>query len=618
MRRVLMMAMPMALVLQLNAMQNPPQPEVGIIQGMVTRVGTNEPMSDVQVALEGGAPSPLVMQSVLNLAAGVGIVITPPAGASLSETTQMLVSAAAARGLPVGAQAIQNLVARAVGDQAWPTTATDAGGRFTFRDIKPGRYTVRASRDGYFGKPANGVYPATAFVDITIAGKDTQQASLAMAQGGIISGRILDAAGTIVQNMNVQAYSVAYQGGFTLLQPTVAKPTDDRGEYRLFWVPPGDYYVGVTPPAAPATAGGLPSARTFFPGVTNLSDAMPVTIRGGEELRGTDIAIRTAALFKISVKVTSSIPIPLSPTGDVVLGTAFLHLADRDLNTPNDSTRANQAGTLPLLPDTNSGTFTITGVAPGSYELLGRVADPSVGTGLGAFSWGRVLIDVKDHDLDDVAIAVTPSVALKGTVKTIDEAKLPANLRIVLAPIGGSSRVALYSLIPTRAAIVANDGSFSVAAVPPGQFRVGSVAGLPQDFYIADVRQDAVSVFDSGMDFGTRPPSPVEILIGAGAGTVDGTVVDSQSKIAPGTTVVLAPESKRIENRALYATAVSDANGKFTFHGVAPGDYQLFAFENMPANAYQNVAYMRRYENRAKPVHVNQRTTTSAELTVIR
>ena len=172
------------------------------------------------------------------------------------------------------------MVNRAVGAQSWPTVTTDSTGQFTFRDIKPGKYTVRAARDGYFGKPANGVYLATAFVDVVVAGKDTQQAplqaSLAMAQGGIISGRILDATGTLVQNINVQAYSVGYQNGFALLQPTVAKTTDDHGEYRLFWVPPGDYYVGVAPPAASAPNGGLPGARTFYPGVTNLSDAMPI------------------------------------------------------------------------------------------------------------------------------------------------------------------------------------------------------------------------------------------------------------------------------------------------------------------------------------------------------
>ncbi|HLQ77413.1 MAG TPA: carboxypeptidase-like regulatory domain-containing protein [Terriglobia bacterium] len=607
-----------ASLLLVLAFQNTAPPEPGIVQGTVTRVGTNEPIADVQVSLEGGAASPQATQSLLNAATAAGIPIAPPQGASLSEITQLITNAAAARGLPLQAQGIQSLVTRAVGTQSWPTVITGQDGKFAFRDIVPGRYTVRATRDGFFGKPAGTVYPPTASIDIVIAGKDTVQASLAMAQGGIIGGRINDTAGEVVPNINVQAFSVGYQNGFSLLQPAVTKTTDDRGEYRLFWVPPGEYFVGVTPPATPPAAGGLPRARTFYPGVTRLNDAMPITIRGGEDLRGIDIAIRTAPLFKISGQVTSSIPIPLSPTGEPVLGTAFLHLADRDLNTPNDSTRANQAGTFVISPLNSTGTFEVAGVAPGSYELLARVADPSVGTGLAAFSWGRALIEISDHDVKDVAIAVTASPALKGTVRATTGTRLPPNLRIVLTPMGGSSRVALYGLVSTRGTTVAADGSFAVAAIPPGQFRIGALPGLPQDLFIADVRQNGVSVFDSGFDIGAKEPNPIEILISGGAGVVEGTVADGPSKIVPGATVVLAPEPRRMENRALVLVATADAMGRFAFHGVAPGDYQLLAWETAPANAYQSVAYLKKYESRAKAIHVNQSATVNAELAVIR
>ena len=159
---------------------------------------------------------------------------------------------------------------------------------------------------------------------------------------------------------------------------------------------------------------------------------------------------------------------------------AFLHLADRDLQTPNDNTAANQSGRLSLTP--NTGAFEITNVPPGSYELLGRVADPSVGTGLGAFSWGRLLVDVEDRDIRGVSIAISPSPALKGVVRVVGGGGLPPNLRIALNPMGGSSRVALYQLVATRGTPVAADGTFSVASVPPGQFRVMALPGLPPTF----------------------------------------------------------------------------------------------------------------------------------------
>ena len=593
--------------------------ETSVVEGSVTRAGTSEPLPEVQVALE-GAVSPEAMQSLLSAAASAGIQITPPPGASLSETTQLLTATAAARGLPIQAPGIQNLVTRAVGTQTWPTTLTDRDGRFIFRDVRPGRYTVRAVREGYFGKPVNGTYPPTAWVDVVVAEKETKQAPLSMAQGAILGGRIYDASGALLSNATVQIYSVAYQTGFALLQPGIpgpAKTTDDRGEYRLFWIPPGDYYLGAT---APVRAGGpgtpfQPGARTFYPNVTRLNDAMPITIRGGEDLRGMDIGIRTAPLLKIAGMVTNNIPVPPNPNGGPSAATVFFHLANRDLETPNDATTANNSGNISLAVST--GSFELPNISPGSYEVLARVADANAGTGLGAFSWGRAIVDVEDRDVSGVVIAINPPAVLKGSVRMTGGGALPANLRVALTPMGGSSRVALYTLVSTRASPVEANGAFAVSSVPPGRFRIGAVSGLPQDFYIADVRQNAMSVFDSGFDITSATPDPLEILISSGAGVVDGIVEDGPTKIVPGAVVALVPESKRFENRTLFARTTSDASGRFVFRGVAPGDYRLFAWESTPPNAYQSAGFIRKYESRARVVHVGQGGSATAQLTII-
>ena len=603
------------------AAQNTTRVETSVIQGIVTRSGTNELLSEVQVSLE-GAVSPEAMQSLVTMAASAGMAINPPAGASLSEATQLLTATAAARGLPIQAPGIQNLVTRAVGNQTWPMTVTDRDGRFTFPDVRPGRYTVRAVREGFFGKPVNGTYPPTAWIDIVVAEKETKQASLSLAQGAIIAGRIYDTTGAALSNATVQAYTTAYQTGFSLLQPAItgpAKTTDDRGEYRLFWLPPGDYYLGATPPVRAGGPGTpfQPGARTYYPGMTRLNDAMPITIRGGEDLRGLDIPIRTASLLKIAGTVSNSIPLPLNPDGGVLPATIFFHLANRDLDTPNEATAANNSGNISLA--LSSGPFEVPNVPPGSYELLARVADPNAGTGLGAFSWGRAIVDIDDRDVRNVSIAINPPALLKGAVRTAGGAALPPNLRVAISPMGGSTRVALYTLVAARGATpVAADGSFAVSSVPPGRFRIGAISGLPPDFYIADVRQNAMSVFDSGFDIGSAVPDPLEIVVSNGAGVVQGIVEDGPSKTVAGAVVALVPESKRFENRALFANAISDASGRFTFRGVAPGDYRLFAWESTPANAYQNAGFIRKYESKAHIVHVGQGGSVSAALALIK
>jgi protocatechuate 3,4-dioxygenase beta subunit len=532
----------------------------------------------------------------------------------------MMIATAAARGLPIQAQGIQNLVTRAVGTQTWPMVITDADGRYEFRDVRPGRYTVRAVREGFFGRSVNGAYPPTTWSDIVVAEKESKQVPLALVQGATIEGRVNDVSGTALPNATVQVYSVAYQTGFALLQPAIAgaaKTTDSRGEFQLFWIPPGDYYLGATPavraggPGTPFQPGG----RTFYPSETSVNTATPIAIRGGEELRRMDISIRTAPVFKIAGTVTNTIPIPADPNGGTGTATVFFHLANRDLETPNDAPIANNAGNISLA--LASGPFEIPNVPPGSYEVLARVADSSVGTGLGAFSWGRALVEVRDRDVNNVAITVTPSAVVKGMVKMADGTALPPNLRVSLTPMGGSTRVALYTLLTTRAATVGADGTFAVQSVPPGRFRLNAVSGLPQDLYIGDVRQNAISVFDEGCDVDNRNPGPLEIIVSSGAGVIDGVVTDGASRQYSGAVVALVPDSRRFENRALFATAASDASGRFIFRGLAPGEYRLYAWETTPPNAYQNASFVRRFEDRARIVVVGPRTSTRVELSLI-
>jgi hypothetical protein len=153
--------------------------------------------------------------------------------------------------------------------------------------------------------------------------------------------------------------------------------------------------------------------------------------------------------------------------------------------------------------------------------------------------------------------------------------------------------------------------------VPPGRFRLNAVSGLPQDFYTAEVRQNASSVFDEGFDVTDRNPGPLEIIVSSGAGVVDGVVSNGASKPYSGAVVALVPDSRRFENRALFATAASDASGHFVFRGVAPGEYQLYAWETTPPNAYQNANFIRRFADKAKVVVVGQRASVHAELTLI-
>src|SRR5205085_9340476 len=85
--------------------------------------------------------------------------------------------------------------------------------------------------------------------------------------------------------------------------------TNDLGEFRLFDVPPRKYYVRATytygaPPLSYADSAGVMMqaafAATYYPGVTNVAQASPVTLHAGSEVRNVDIrmAVRRLATFR--------------------------------------------------------------------------------------------------------------------------------------------------------------------------------------------------------------------------------------------------------------------------------------------------------------------------------
>jgi hypothetical protein len=64
-----------------------------------------------------------------------------------------------------------------------------------------------------------------------------------MAPTGTITGRVIDADGQPVARVRVMALEAAYSLGERALGIIQAVHTDDRGEYRLFWLHPGQYVV---------------------------------------------------------------------------------------------------------------------------------------------------------------------------------------------------------------------------------------------------------------------------------------------------------------------------------------------------------------------------------------
>ena len=137
---------------------------------------------------------------------------------------------------------------------------TDDAGRFAFRDLPAGRYTVSATKPAYLNTAYGARGPARSgamLAGTAVALSDGQQVTnvnMKMTRGGVISGMIREPGGQPARSARVTVmvcYARSAATGERTLTPGSfgdrSGATDDRGIFRIYGVPPGDYLVSATP-----------------------------------------------------------------------------------------------------------------------------------------------------------------------------------------------------------------------------------------------------------------------------------------------------------------------------------------------------------------------------------
>jgi len=589
----------------------------GVVQGTVTMAGTNEPLPDVQITV--------------NLTA---------------QQARGIIDAAARGDAGVPAPIVQAARGGRANAPVPITAVTDTAGHFSIT-VPEGPLSVQAQLTGYFGPPVNGISPDVVMTSAVASSRQPAQVKFVLIQGGTINGRVTDQSGKTLTDALVGVVRRIYRNGNVALDVVDGRPTDDRGTFRLYRLAPGEYYVAALTqrgPAPTAPTNSNPEVRvtTFYPSATDAAAAIPVTVKSGDDLPGIDIQLRTALTYTIRGRVTSTLP-PGSETSTIngtvrqpaailnVIPRASMMLPDVALN----QTTANA-----------DGTFEIRGIMPGSYDLLARMPaatgwGPQNGPDRATNPWafGRTQIEVRGNNVENVAIVVHQGMDVKGRT-TLDGNPAAPAIRITLladddVPVYNS----FYETIGIYAPFLDAEGGFTLPVIPEGHFQVRvnltggpTRAPLPNaqgqlpptpiplgpNSYVADITQNGVSVFDSGLTIASDPVGPIEIAIKSNGGSVEGTVLDADRKPVPGMTVVLVPDTSHRQNASLYRTVASDERGHFVLTRVKPDAYKVFAWDNVIPGAYQNGQFIARYEGQGVRVTVGAGGTVTADVPVIR
>jgi hypothetical protein len=374
-------------------------------------------------------------------------------------------------------------------------------------------------------------------------------------------------------------------GERTLLASDNSMVTDGNGEYRLFGLLPGEYFLRVRP-----RAGGVDFLPVYFPGVTDPRYATPINVREGADISGVDLSLTRGNLHSVRLKVEFADPAPANPELSFYI-------------TPERSSGTTTAGAV-QFHSSGRNTYISPLLAPGSYDIEVYLRDPD------PIRWARTRVEIENRDVDVGTLKIGPGAWIQGRVTATEP--LPVGVRrgqlsVILRPLDGS-----IFLLPS--AQVSNDGTFVIPRVPERRFRV-DLAGLPPEVYFASAKFGGREVLNNGLTVSADNKSTLDLSISTSGGVVAGVVRGTKDEPIANGTVVLIPAGKNDPN--LYRTASTDRFGVFSIAGVPPGEYGVLAWAEGRGKGYLDPVLLKAVENEATKVVVQRGFTNTINVRAI-
>lgn len=491
------------------------------------------------------------------------------------------------------------------------SVTTDGDGAYEFDHLPGGDYRITASKPGF----RTAFYGQRSAADrgqpvVVTAGQTRSQIDLVLPRFSAVTGRIIDDFGDPVEGVTVKASRLRYEAGRRRLvgvNGTTEQTTDDRGQYRLYGMPPGQYIIS----AEIGQVGTLPSAGdlsgfapTYFPGTTNPADARLVAVPQSEEVPAVDLALVPQPTARITGR-------RIGPDGEPLGGTLVLVSSAR-------------SGAIVTTPTgariRDDGRFEFPNVAPGEYVIQ---ADRGRGPSNEEGPFASQYVTVNGADVSGVMLQATPGSTVVGRVVVDADVEPPRRLTIV----------------PERAdldrAPFAN-GSIARADVQPDlTFELRGLHGPrrlvlerpPAGWALKSVLVNGIDVTDTPLPFGTADQSlsEVQVVVTNRLTELTGTAVDSRGQPVAGDYAVLAFPTDRdrwYPGSRYFRRTGPGASGTFSLRGLPPGDYFVAAVRDLPVlrdgpDAWQDPEFLESIALQSAPASLAEGQSSSASIHVI-
>jgi len=480
---------------------------------------------------------------------------------------------AAADGNPLKSARVVLIPEHSRSDHQIYATSSDVDGRFTIKDVLPGRYKFFAYHSGFVDQHYKAGNNDTGPLFFLHAGEKVSDVLFRLIAAAVLTGRMTNEDGDGMQRVQVVALRRPTEEETEdeedlprrhkiQMQSVASAESDDRGQYRIFGLKPGEYYIRADDSPQPPV-GPIPVEETFwvnqslgseygslyYPGVAQASQAQVIPIKAGEEIRA-DVVMHRVKTVEIAGHVIGE----NGPSTHAFV--SLTPIEGRDVDFDRQDTTDDK------------GSFRLRNIPEGSYYVI--VYQRVEGSGGIYESRARQKIEVAGDNIDSLTITLGTGVTIPGRVK-LDGAGSVALDRINLTLISVDE-----DALPGGHAEPKKDATFEMKSVPDGNYTL-SVWGLEHDAYVRSIRFGSDDVLEKGVQVESGSSSgKLDVVISSEGATGGGSVSDDDGPVI-GARVRLAPDPLTPYNHLRVQRTTTDQLGHFSLAKIAPGKYTLTA-----------------------------------------
>jgi hypothetical protein len=263
--------------------------------------------------------------------------------------------------------------------------------------------------------------------------------------------------------------------------------------------------------------------------------------------------------------------------------------------------------------------FVIHDVAPGAYTILATVEGASVPM------MARQALQMASSNVEGLRLSPQPGGWVRGRLRMENNGNVSrfdsAQIFLALHSANGDDEAPGASAMGdgfSNLAHVAQDGTFEWKSVPPGDYYVqlAGDAGASTDLFLKSALVGSRDVASLGLSV-NGGTALIDLVASPSGAVVEGVATDRKGAPVENAIVVAVPEPGLRARADRYRKTVADQSGRFTLHGVQPGDYTLFAWESIDGEAYYNPEFVKTYETQGRPLHVAEGERKSLQLEAI-